>query len=168
MKSLTVTHMDRAGTSTEMALDWRTITFGELTPAELYAILQLRQDVFIIEQDCIYPDLDNLDPMAAHMSAWRDSEIMAYQRCLPPGVSYPESSLGRIVVAQAGRGLQLGRELVQRGIDYNRSCWPLSNIQIGAQAHLQDFYGSLGFTPLGAEYIEDGIAHRHMVLACAA
>ena len=168
MKSLTATHMARAGTSTDMALDWRTMAFGELTPAELYAILQLRQDVFIIEQDCIYPDLDNLDPLATHMCAWRDSEIMAYQRCLPPGASYRESSLGRIVVAPAGRGLQLGRELVKRGIDYNRSRWPNSNIQIGAQAHLQDFYGSLGFTPLGDEYIEDGIAHRHMLLDCTA
>jgi len=91
---------------------------------------------------------------------------MAYQRCIPPGVSYAESSLGRIVVAQAGRGLQLGRELVQRGIDYNRSHWPTSNIQIGAQAHLQGFYGSLGFTPLGDEYIEDGIAHVHMCICC--
>ena len=168
MKSLTATHTARADTNTEMALDWRTVAFGELTPAELYAILKLRQDVFIIEQDCIYPDLDNLDPMATHMSAWKDGEIMAYQRCLSPGVSYRESSLGRIVVAPAGRGLQLGRELVQRGIDYNRSCWPSSNIQIGAQAHLQGFYGSLGFTPLGDEYIEDGIAHRHMLLDCAA
>jgi ElaA protein len=136
-----------------MTLHWRTAAFGELSPVDLYAILQLRQHVFIIEQDCIYPDLDNLDSAATHMSAWRDDEIVAYQRCLPPGVSYAESSIGRIVVAPAGRGLKLGRELVQRGIDYN--------------AHLQGFYGSLGFTPLGDEYIEDGIAHRHMLLECA-
>lgn len=168
MKSPTVTHTAQAGTSTEMTLHWRTAAFGELSPEDLYAILQLRQNVFIIEQDCIYPDLDNLDSASTHMSAWRDDEIVAYQRCLPPGVSYAESSIGRIVVAPAGRGLQLGRELVQRGIDYNLSRWPMSNIQIGAQAHLQGFYGSLGFTPLGDEYIEDGIAHRHMLLECAA
>ncbi|MEP0201202.1 MAG: GNAT family N-acetyltransferase [Halioglobus sp.] len=151
-----------------MTLDWQTAAFDDLTPAQLYAILQLRQNVFIIEQDCIYPDLDNLDAMATHMSAWRSNDIVAYQRCLPPGASYQESSIGRIVVAPAGRGLKLGRELVQRGIDYNRARWPNSNIQIGAQAHLQSFYGSLGFTPLGDEYIEDGIPHRHMLLDCAA
>jgi ElaA protein len=149
-----------------MTLDWRITEFSALTPFDLYAILRLRQDVFIIEQDCIYPDLDNLDIQAMHLSAWREGELMAYQRCLPPGLCYHESSLGRIVVAPAARGLQLGRKLVQRGIDYNRERWPESNIQIGAQAHLQAFYGSLGFTGLGDEYIEDGIAHRHMLLAC--
>ena len=167
MKSLTVTHTAQVGTSTRMTLDWQSASFDELTPAQLYSILQLRQNVFIIEQDCIYPDLDDLDSMATHMSAWKSNEIVAYQRCLPPGASYRESSIGRIVVAPSGRGLNLGRDLVQRGIDYNRARWPSSNIQIGAQAHLQGFYGSLGFKSIGDEYIEDGIPHRHMVLECA-
>lgn len=144
-------------------LRWQISTFGELSTHELYALLRLRQDVFVVEQHCAYLDLDNLDLEAVHMQCWRGQELAAYQRMLKPGLAFPESSIGRIVVASTARGLKLGRELVSKGIDFNNREWPESNIQIGAQAHLAEFYQSLGFEPVGQQYIEDGIAHIHMI-----
>jgi len=141
---------------------WQIASFAELTTAELYGVLQLRQEVFVVEQDSAYLDLDGLDQGAIHMLCKGDSGILAYQRCLAPGLKYPESSLGRILVCQAMRGRQLGRELVERGIEHNLLHWPGHDICISAQAHLQDFYGSLGFVAEGEEYFEDRIAHRKM------
>jgi len=141
---------------------WQIASFAELTTAELYGVLQLRQEVFVVEQDSAYLDLDGVDQDAIHMLCKRDSGIVAYQRCLPPGLKYPESSLGRILVCQAMRGQQLGRELVERGIEHNLQRWPGHDICISAQAHLQGFYGSLGFVAEGEEYLEDRIAHRKM------
>jgi ElaA protein len=146
-----------------MDLRWQVAGFDELERDELYALMRLRQQVFVVEQSCVYLDLDNLDQASMHMLCWRQDELLAYQRCLPPGLTFDESALGRIVVAPAGRGLQLGRELVQRGIDYNAQHWPNDGIQIGAQAHLADFYASLGFVISGDAYIEDGIPHLHMI-----
>lgn len=146
---------------------WRTASFTELTPHELYGLLRLRQQVFAVEQDCVYLDLDDLDQQAHHMLHWHETQLAAYQRCLPPGIAYPESSIGRIVVDPIARGQQLGRDLVQRGIDFNLSRWPQHDILINAQTHLQAFYGSMGFTGEGKEHIEDGILHRYMRYASA-
>jgi ElaA protein len=146
-----------------MDYQWQTLTFNQMQPEELYAALRLRLEVFVIEQKCIYPDLDGLDLLARHMLCQDGDQLVAYQRLLPPGVSYPESSLGRIVVHPRMRGLQLGRELVQHGIKHNLAHWPQSDICISAQAHLQDFYASLGFIARGEEYLEDGIPHRQML-----
>jgi ElaA protein len=144
-------------------LAWQTSAFNALTPADLYRAIKLRQDVFVLEQACLYPDLDDLDQQATHILCWRGEELVAYQRCLPPGVSYPESSIGRIIVTPEVRGIKLGRQLVQRGIDYNLAQWPDHDIKIGAQAHLQPFYRSLGFATVGEEYLEDGIMHAPML-----
>lgn len=146
-----------------MNFRWETLSFRELDIDRLYTAMRLRQAVFVVEQACTYLDMDGLDQDSMHMFCWRGDELLAYQRCLPPGLGFAESALGRIVVAAEGRGLQLGRELVQRGIDHNLSNWPGSNIRIGAQSHLAAFYTSLGFTAVGAEYIEDGIPHLHMI-----
>ena len=145
--------------------DWSIHAFAELDTETLYDILSLRQAIFVVEQNCPYQDLDGLDQAAFHMLCREGNTLLAYQRCLPPGVSYAESSIGRIIVAATARGRQLGRELVQRGIDFNRRQWPDVDIRIGAQAHLAAFYGSLGFELQGEEYVEDGIPHVHMVLA---
>jgi len=145
-----------------MTLEWQTLAFTELTGEELYAALRLRQQVFVVEQNCAYLDLDNLDQHAAHMLGRGDGRLLAYQRCLAPDLSYPESSLGRIVVCPALRGQQWGRELVQRGIEHNLLQWPGSGIRINAQAHLQNFYAALGFIAQGSEYLEDNILHRQM------
>ncbi len=145
-----------------MNLQWQTLSFTRLTLDTMYAVLRLRQQVFVVEQECAYLDLDNLDQLATHMLGMRGTELLAYQRCLPPGLNYPESSLGRITVCLAMRGQQLGRELVLRGIQYNLQQWPESDICISAQAHLQDFYADCRFIAEGDEYLEDNIAHRKM------
>ncbi|MEQ9463677.1 MAG: GNAT family N-acetyltransferase [Haliea sp.] len=143
---------------------WLNTPFSALEADQLYALLQLRQDVFVVEQTCVYRDLDGLDRDSWHMRYLEGDTVLAYQRCLPPGLAYPESSLGRILVAPATRGTGLGRELVLRGIEFNRQQWPQADISIGAQAYLEDFYGSLGFVSEGVPYPEDGILHIHMRL----
>ena len=145
-----------------MTVQWTTSTFAELSSLQLYALMRLRQQVFVVEQQCAYLDADNLDQQATHMLCIRDGDLLAYQRCLAPGVNHPGSSLGRVVVCPTMRGQALGRELVQRGIEHNLSQWPHHDIQISAQAHLQAFYASLGFVAEGTEYLEDNILHRQM------
>jgi ElaA protein len=145
-----------------MNLQWHTLSFVELDVGQLYAILRLRQEVFVLEQDCVYLDLDDRDQQAIHILCTEADRLLAYQRCIAPGRDSPESQLGRIVVRREARGRDLGRELVQRGIEHNRSRWPECDIRISAQAHLQDFYSSLGFNAEGREYLEDGIPHRRM------
>lgn len=143
-------------------MQWTTLAFSELNTALLYAVLRLRQDVFVVEQHCSYRDIDDLDQQAMHMLCTRGSELLAYQRCLPPGLCYAQSALGRIVVSPAMRGQQLGRELTRRGIEYNLARWPGCDILINAQSHLQAFYASVGFIGEGEDYLEDGILHRQM------
>ncbi len=141
---------------------WQFAAFPELDTDQLYAILKLRQDVFVVEQDCIYSDLDGLDQQSLHLCAWQDQTLLGYLRCLPPGLDYPEPAMGRIVISPAGRGCKLGRELVQRGIDQTLAAWPGAGITIGAQAHLERFYNELGFETASDVYDEDGIPHIKM------
>ncbi len=150
-------------------IHWQCLQFAELTAAQLYCVLKLRQDVFVLEQACLYPDLDGHDQQALHLCAWRDGELLGYLRALPPGgdalpgdATATESTLGRVVVSPAARGLSLGRELTRRGIALNLETWPGAGICIGAQAHLQKFYTELGFEPLGDVYDDDGIPHIKM------
>lgn len=144
---------------------WSCLPFDELSGADVYDLLQLRAAVFVVEQECAYLDPDGDDREAWHW-LYRDNErLLATQRCMPPGLSYPEySSIGRIVVDPAGRGLGLSRELVRRGIAFNFSQWPAQAIKIGAQAHLQALYESLGFVVVSDTYLEDGIPHLAMRL----
>ena len=147
---------------------WQTCDFAGLDTSGLYAVLRLRQEVFAVEQDCAYLDLDNLDQDAIHILCWLEGALVAYQRCLAPGTSYAESALGRIVVSAPARGRQLGRELVRRGISHNLDRWPGQGIRINAQAYLADFYTDLGFVADGAVSSEDGIPHLQMVYAGSA
>ena len=144
--------------------EWSWRSFDELTGSEVYAILKLRNEIFVVEQNCVYADPDGLDQDAHHCLYREDGRLLAYQRCLPPGIPFDESSVGRIVVHESLRGRRIGRELVQRGIDYNLATWPEHAILIGAQAYLKGFYTSLGFVSLEDPYIEDGIEHVHMRL----
>ncbi len=145
-------------------MHWQIAHFDDFTTRDLYTVMRLRQEVFVVEQNCVYPDLDGLDLSADHILCWEDGDLLAYLRCLKPGLSYPQSSIGRIVVSPTARGRDLGRELVTRGITYNFQQWPDSEIRIGAQRYLETFYCSLGFVTDGEPYIEDGIEHVHMNL----
>ena len=147
--------------------DWHWLTFDQLGSADLYAALALRQDVFILEQTCLFPDIDGLDPSALHLLGWHTVDgqrrLVAYLRCLAPGAKYPEMSLGRIVTAPAARGTGIGRELVAQGIAHATAQFPGHAIRIGAQARLERFYQHYGFVTVTAMYVEDGIDHVDMV-----
>ena len=147
-----------------MDYQWQTARFDQLSGPELYAVLRLRQAVFVVEQRCVYLDLDDLDQEAAHLLCRDGERLLGYLRCLPPGLHYAESSLGRIVVDPAARGRYLGHELVRRGIRYNLEQWPDSDILINARAYRRGYYTGLGFAAGGDEYDEDGILHVKMRL----
>ena len=146
-----------------MGHKWQTDTFASLSNETLYAILRLRQEVFAIEQQSIYLDLDNRDQHALHMQCYERDRLIAYQRLLPPGLPYTESSMGRIVVSPQARGRDLGRELVREGLAYNLAHWPDHDVRINAQSYLQRFYRDLGFVVVSDEYDEDGIPHVQML-----
>jgi ElaA protein len=154
-------------------ITWQWSSFADLTVAQLYAMLALRQEVFVLEQTCLYPDIDGLDPAAHHLLGWRDAdgkqdgspELVAHLRCLAPGAKYTEMSIGRVVSSPAARGSGLGRELVARGIALAQQLHPGHAIRIGAQAHLERFYAGYGFVTVSEPYDEDGIMHIDMVLA---
>lgn len=144
---------------------WTCLPFAELTAKEVYQLLQLRSEIFVVEQACAYLDPDGMDEHAWHWLYREDGALQAYQRCFAPGVAYTEaSSIGRVIVAADARGRGLSRELLQRGIAFNRDRWPQHTIQISAQAYLEDLYRSLGFVVCGEPYLEDGIPHISMCL----
>jgi len=144
------------------SLTWRSQSFDELDAATLYTILRLRSEVFVLEQQCIYHDVDGKDPKAQHVSAWDGDQLVAYARVLPPGVSFDEASIGRVVTSPRHRTIGAGRELVARCIEACARVFGAQPIRIGAQSHLQRFYGSFGFVPCSDEYVEDGIPHIDM------
>lgn len=146
-------------------LHWRADPFDALSPAALHAMLQLRAAVFVVEQRCAYLDPDGKDPHAHHLAAWDGAQLVAYARVLPPGLSYPQPSIGRVVTAPAHRGTGLGQALVARSIALCTALHGPQAIEIGAQAHLAAFYGRFGFSAVSAPYMEDGIAHIRMLRA---
>lgn len=137
--------------------------FNELSTHELYAVLQLRAEVFVVEQDCVYQDLDNKDLDAYHMLGVLDTKIVAYARIFKPGDYFLESSIGRIVVKKEFRKFQYGYQLVQNSIQFIENNLQQNKILISAQSYLSKFYNSLGFTQVGEEYLEDGIPHIKML-----
>lgn len=142
---------------------WTWHAWHELTPDVLYAFLRLRSAVFVVEQDCVFPDMDGRDPQCEHLCGWSDGELVAYLRLVPPGVRTPEVSLGRVVTAPSVRGRGLGRAVMQEGLRRCAQRHPGQPITVSAQAHLENFYESLGFRTVGAPYDEDGILHVDMV-----
>lgn len=151
-----------------MELTWAVLHHRDLTPSQLYEILRLRQDVFVIEQECPYDDIDGRDLAGENhhlLGTDADGTLIAYARLLAPGDGHPTCHPGRIVVSPAGRGRQLGRELVRVAIDACARLWPEAPIEIEAQAHLERFYGSLGFVSTSAAPFDvDGIPHLDMTL----
>lgn len=148
-----------------MELKWILKKFEELTPAELYAVMQLRNEVFVVEQNCVYQDADNKDLKSHHFMGWDGQTLVAYTRLLPQGISFTESSIGRVVNSPRYRGMGAGRELMERSIDTALKLFNCNSIKIGAQLYLKKFYESLGFVQCGPEYLEDNIPHIEMLLS---
>ena len=147
-----------------MNIRWYYKTFDELTSIELYQVMRLRSEVFVVEQNCVFLDADNKDQGCLHFMGWLTDELAAYTRIVPPGYIYEQASIGRVATAPAHRGKGLGRALMQRSIDICTALYEGAEIKLGAQYYLKEFYGSLGFIPVGDTYLEDGIEHIYMVM----
>ncbi len=146
-------------------ITWTSKDFDGLTPHELYAILQLRSEVFVVEQQCVFQDMDNKDQVSWHIMGWNNALLAAYTRLVPPGISYAEPAIGRVVTSPGVRGGGLGRELMVYSINQCYILFGKTTIRIGAQVYLEKFYRSLGFVPVGELYLEDGIQHVEMILS---
>jgi ElaA protein len=153
----------------EAAVHWRCCAFDDLNVRELDAIYRGRQQVFSLEQQCIYLDADGVDPHCWHLAAWRDADgaLLAHARLVAPGVKYAEPSIGRVVTTAAARGTGLGRVLVARAVAEVDRLWPGQGIRISAQSYLRRFYTDAGFVAVGDDYDEDGIPHVEMLRAPA-
>lgn len=143
---------------------WVIKKFDALSTNELYAILQLRSEVFVVEQQCVFQDMDGKDAACLHLMAWENDQLIAYTRLVPPGVSYHLPSIGRVVTSPAARGRGLGKLLMEESIRAVYAHFGKSPIRIGAQLYLLKFYNSLGFQQTGDVYLEDGIEHIEMEL----
>jgi ElaA protein len=150
-------------------IEWQWLAFNDIPRHDWYEVLMQRQQVFILEQTCLYPDIDGLDPQSHHLMGWKNidgqRQLAAYLRCLPPGLKYAEMSLGRVLTTAAARGGGVGRQLLEQGIAHANLQHPGHGYRIGAQHHLEKFYASFGFRTVTAPYDEDGIMHVDMVRA---
>ncbi len=146
-------------------IHWVSKPFNQLSVKELYAILQLRAQVFVVEQQCAYQDMDGKDPAGYQLMAWKGNKLIAVTRILPPGISYPEPSIGRVVVHPEERREGLGTELMERSINECYLLFGRRPIKIGAQLYLKKFYESMGFVQCSEVYDEDGIDHIKMILS---
>jgi len=142
---------------------WICKSFEDLTPAELYAILQLRNAVFVVEQNCVFQDADDKDQLCFHLMAWHNESLAAYTRLVPAGISFKEISIGRVATSSHYRKLGLGRELMNHSIETIWKLFGRDNIRIGAQLYLKKFYESLGFNQVSEIYLEDDIEHIEML-----
>lgn len=143
--------------------DWILKKFDDLSPHELYAIIKLRNEVFVVEQDCVFQDADDKDQPSFHLMGMNGSKLLAYSRIVPPGIAYKEPSIGRVVSSPSLRGTGIGKELMTQSIESLFKLFGHSPIKIGAQVYLLKFYASFGFNPSGAIYLEDGIEHITML-----
>ncbi len=143
---------------------WSETLAANLDAATLYEVLSLRSAVFVVEQDCAYQDLDGLDLLegTVHLVGRSDGALAAYARVLAPDDEHRAPRIGRVIVRRGTRGQQLGRRLMERALAICARLWPGEAVEIGAQAHLAGFYGSLGFEATSAPYDEDGIPHIAM------
>lgn len=148
-----------------MLIRWTSHALSELDAMTVYEVFKLRQNVFVLEQQCLYPDIDSLDEQAIHLLGFDSQEqLIAYLRILAPGTSYAEPAIGRVVVTEAVRGTGVGRLLIDEGVRLTREHFAESNVRISAQSHLEALYKDAGFKAVGAAYLEDGIPHQEMLL----
>lgn len=147
-------------------MKFKCLPFGQLSVYELYDILALRQEVFAIEQNCVYQDCDGVDLQSWHLLGLNEEEkLIAYARLIPKDLSYAGYvSIGRVVTAPIARSIGAGRLLLLKALEETGRTFGKEPIQIGAQVYLVKFYESFGFQTVGIEYLEDGIPHIHMIL----
>jgi ElaA protein len=147
----------------DLEIEWKCTPFSELTNIELYKILQLRSEVFVIEQNCIYQDMDNKDFESYHLCGWQNTKLAAYSRLLPPGISFEnEASIGRVLTSPAARRKDMGKYLMERSImEIPRLFGPVP-IVISAQLYLKRFYEVFLFVQISDVYLEDNIPHIKM------
>jgi ElaA protein len=151
-------------TPSPFELTWSWPPYAALSVDDLYQVLRLRQEVFVLEQRCFYQDLDGIDDRCWHgIGRLRDGSLVAYARIVPAGIKFAGPSIGRVVTAPSARRRGVGSELMARALAETRGHFAGANIHIAAQAHLQDFYRRFGFTAVGAPYDEDGIMHVDMI-----
>lgn len=146
-----------------MQIEWRLKKFDALSTYELYAILRLRNEVFVVEQNCVFQDADNKDQHAYHLMGTLDNQLVAYTRIVPAGEIFEEVSIGRVITSAQVRGTGLGKELMERSI---KAAWQLFDrqpIRLGAQLYLKKFYESFGFKQISDMFMEDGIEHIYML-----
>lgn len=146
-------------------MHWHCLPFAELGVQRLYGALALRSEVFVVEQHCVFLDIDGLDPQTWHLlGEGDDGRLLAYARLIPPGLKGADALIGRVVTSPAARGSGAGRALMAEALAQCRRLWPAQGITLHAQAHLERFYAGFGFQPVGEPYIEDGIPHIEMRL----
>ena len=143
---------------------WRLMSFEDLRVGELYEVLRLRSEVFVVEQQCIFQDIDGADRQAMHLLGVQGGELDAYARCFEPGAKFPEASIGRVLVRKSARGTGLGHALMAQAVAAISQVWGPQAIRIGAQTQLKAFYAQHGFKDVGTYYLEDGIPHLEMLL----
>jgi ElaA protein len=146
-----------------MSQEWVLKAFNDLTPLELYALLRLRSEVFVVEQNCVFLDMDNNDQQCHHLMGIQNDQLVAYTRLVPPGLIYEQPSIGRVVTAPEARSSGIGKLLMKQSIDHVHNLYGSQPIKIGAQLYLKRFYGSFGFQQISDVYLEDGIEHIYML-----
>lgn len=144
-------------------ITWKIKTFEEFTIPELYNVLKARINVFVVEQNCPYPDLDDYDQKAIHIWAEKDGEILANCRIFDKGIKYSETSIGRVLTTEKGRGKNLGKQLIAYALEAIEARFRTSEVRISAQDYLIKFYGEFGFEDTGKKYLEDDIPHTEMI-----
>ena len=140
-----------------------TKTFSELDTEDLYQILRIRSEVFVVEQDCVYQDIDNKDQNAIHLYYKENDQIVAYTRIFKAGDYYENPCIGRVVVSKKNRGNDLGKKIMIDSMEYIKQNIKGEKIELSAQKYLDKFYKDLGFYKIGEDYLEDGIPHQRMV-----
>ena len=147
-----------------MTIRWHCIAFESFPPLILYDVLRLRSEVFVVEQNCVFQDIDRQDLDAYHLLGYNEAgELAAYARLFDAGKSYAEASIGRVIVAAPYRSFGLGRELMRQALLHSDSLFGPQPNKIGAQQHLEAFYNSFGYEQCGPMYVEDGIPHIPML-----
>jgi len=144
-------------------LEIKVKNFYELTTIELYDLLQIRSEVFVVEQNCVYQDLDGKDQKALHIIGYKNNKVLAYTRVFEPGVYFDKASIGRVVVKKDQRQYKYGYEIMKASINAIEERFKTTGIRLSAQSYLIKFYNNLEFREVGEEYLEDGIPHIYMI-----